>query len=52
VTGLWFLPKLAKGLNNNNNNNNNNNQPLKVLFYLNTSENKSAVMEKNGEQLD
>ena len=24
LTGLWFLPKLAQGLNNNNNNNNNN----------------------------
>jgi len=23
LTGLWFLPKLAQGLNNNNNNNNN-----------------------------
>jgi hypothetical protein len=25
LTGLWFLPKPAQGLNNNNNNNNNNN---------------------------
>jgi len=28
LTGVWFLPKLAQGLNNNNNNNNNNAVPL------------------------
>ena len=33
LTGLWFLPKLAQGLNTtttNNNNNNNNNYPILI----------------------
>jgi hypothetical protein len=35
LTGLWFLPELAQGLNNNNNNNNNNNAILSLIFQLN-----------------
>jgi hypothetical protein len=34
LTGLWFLPKLAQGLNNNNNNNNNN---VEIPFLVHES---------------
>jgi len=37
LTGLWFLSKLAQGLNNNNNNNNNNNHSNHIFEFNKTN---------------